>query len=193
MIERTKAGESAQRAAAASLRPPRQLTVSAWADRERYLSPESSAEPGRWRTSRVPYLREIMDSLTDPAVKKVVVIKSSQVGFTQGVFGNVLAYHMDQDPAPVLVIQPTLEMAEAWSRDFLAPMIRDTPALVDKVSDPRSREGDRSIIRKQFPGGQLTVIGSNSPSGLRMRPGRVILADEGDAWPVRGGSAGAPV
>ena len=71
MIERTKAGESAQRAAAASLRPPRQLTVSAWADRERYLSPESSAEPGRWRTSRVPYLKEIMDAVTDPAIRKI--------------------------------------------------------------------------------------------------------------------------
>jgi phage terminase large subunit GpA-like protein len=195
MVEwtKTKAGERAHRAAAAAFKPPPNLSVSQWADRERFLSPESSAEPGRWRTTRVPYLKEIMDSLTDPAVKKVVVIKSSQVGFTQGVLGNVLAYHMDQDPAPVLVIQPTLEMAEAWSRDFLAPMIRDTPALVGKVSDPRSREGDSSIRRKQFPGGQLTVIGSNSPSGLRMRPVRIILADEVDAWPVSAGSAGDPL
>ena len=126
-------------------------------------------------------------------IKKIVIIKSSQVGFTQGVLGNSLGYFMAEDPAPVLVIQPTLEMAEAWSRDFLAPMIRDTPALVNKVSDPRSREGDSSIRRKQFPGGQLTVIGSNSPSGLRMRPVRVILADEVDAWPVSAGSAGDPL
>jgi phage terminase large subunit GpA-like protein len=174
-------------------RPPPELTVSQWADRERFLSPESSAEPGRWRTSRVPYLREIMDAVNDPAIKKIVVIKSSQVGFTQGVLSNMLGYFIDQDPAPVLVIQPTLEMAEAWSRDFLAPMIRDTPTLRAKVSDPRSRDSDNSIRRKQFPGGQLTVIGSNSPSGLRMRPVRIVFADEIDAWPVSAGSAGDPL
>jgi phage terminase large subunit GpA-like protein len=193
MTELTKAGERIHRASVALFRPPPQLTVSGWADRERVLSPESSAEPGRWRTARTPYLRGIMDAVNDPAIKKIVVIKSSQVGFTTGILGNTLAYFIDQDPAPVLVIQPTLEMAESWSKDFLAPMLRDTPALAAKVSDLKSRDSDQTIRRKTYPGGQLTVIGANSPSGLRMRPIRIIFADEVDSWPVSAGTSGDPL
>ena len=40
------------------LKPPPVMTVSQWADAERRLSPESSAEPGRWYTSRAEYSAE---------------------------------------------------------------------------------------------------------------------------------------
>ena len=42
---------------------PPKLTVSQWADRERHLSPEASAEPGRWNTARAEYQRGIMDAV----------------------------------------------------------------------------------------------------------------------------------
>src|SRR5580693_7759278 len=101
MSEFTQAGARAHRAAAAIFHPPPELTVSAWADRERYLSPESSAEPGRWRTSRVPYLKEIMDAVTDPAIRKIVVIKSSQIGYTTGVLQHVpTAVNRDSQDTP---------------------------------------------------------------------------------------------
>jgi phage terminase large subunit GpA-like protein len=192
MPEWTKAGERVHRAIAAAFRPPPELTVSAWADERRILSPESSAEPGRWRTSRVEYLRGIMDAVTDPSVQKIVVMKSSQVGYTTGIIGNVLGYFIDQDPSAVLVILPTLEMGEAWSKDFLAPMIRDTPCLHDKVRDPRDNRGDNSLRRKAYPGGQLTIIGANSPSALRMRPIRIVASDEIDSWPISVGQSGDP-
>src|SRR5512134_4052448 len=46
------------------LTPDPDLTVSAWADAHRVLSPRGSSEAGRWRTSRTPYLRAIMDALS---------------------------------------------------------------------------------------------------------------------------------
>src|SRR5664280_2857410 len=92
----------------AALAPPPTLTVSEWADRERRLSPEASAEPGQWETSRAEYLRGVMDSLSDPTVTLVVVAKGSQIGYTEAL-NNVLGFYIDQDPAPVLVIQPTVE------------------------------------------------------------------------------------
>ena len=120
------------RTAVAAWAPPPTLTVSEWADRERHLSPEASAEPGPWETSRAEYLRGVMDALSDPTVTRVVVAKGSQVGYTE-CLGNVLGYFIDQDPANILVVCPTVEMAEAWSKDRLAPMLRDTPCLSNKV------------------------------------------------------------
>ena len=138
----------------------------------------------------MPYLREIMDAVNDPAIQKIVVMKSAQVGYTEGVIGNTLGYFIHQDPAPVLIIQATLETAESWSKDRLAPMLRDTPALAGKVHDPKSRDSDSTIRHKAFPGGRLTIIGSNSAAGLRMRPIRIVLADEVDAWPVSAATIG---
>lgn len=172
--------------------PPPELTVSQWADLYRRLSPESSAEPGQWRTDRAPYQREIMDAVNDPAVETVVVMTSSQVGKTE-ILLNIIGYHIDYDPAPIMVIQPTLEMAQAFSKDRLAPMIRDTPALRGKVADARSRDSGNTVLHKTFPGGHITMVGANSPSSLASRPIRILLADEVDRFPASAGTEGDPL
>ncbi len=174
------------------LRPPPRLTVSQWADEFRRLSPESAAEPGRWRTDRAPYQRGIMDAVNDPTVREIVVMKSAQVGWTE-ILGNIVGFHVDRDPAPILLIQPTLEMAEAWSKDRLAPMVRDTPALKGKIKDARSRDSGNTLLHKQFPGGHVTIAGANSPAGLASRPIRVVLCDEVDRYPPSAGTEGDPI
>lgn len=176
----------------AALSPPPSLTVSEWADAERVLSSEASAEPGRWDTSRVPYMRAVMDAMTEPGISRVVVAKASQVAYTETI-GNVLGYFIDQDATSILVIQPTLEMGEAWSKDRLQPMLRDTPCLADMISAPQSRETSNTLRQKQFPGGRLAIVGANSPAGLASRPVRIVLADEVDRWPVSAGSEGDPL
>ena len=166
--------------------------MSQWADRERKLSPESSAEPGSWSTDRAPYQRGIMDAINDPLIETVVVMKSAQVGWTE-ILGNVVGYFIDNDPCPILIIQPTLEMGEAWSKDRLAPMVRDTPALHDKIKDARARDSGNTLLHKTFPGGHITIAGANSPAGLASRPIRVVLFDEVDRYPPSAGTEGDPV
>ena len=184
-------GEISRRALAI-LKPPPLLTVSQWADEYRRLSAESSAEPGRWRTDRAPYQAGIMDACNDPRVREIVVMKSAQVGWTE-ILGNVVGYHIDRDPSPILLIQPTLEMAEAWSKDRLAPMVRDTPALQGKIKDARSRDSGNTMLHKTFPGGHVTMAGANSPASLASRPIRVVLCDEVDRYPASAGTEGDPV
>lgn len=174
------------------LAPPPRLTVSEWADRYRMLSREASAEPGKWRTERAPYQRGIMDAFADPLADRVVVMSSAQVGKTE-ILNNLVGFYVDQDPAPVLVVQPTLEMAETWSKDRLAPMLRDTPRLQGKVKDPRSRDSGNTLLHKNFPGGHLTIVGANSAAGLASRPIRIVLCDEVDRYPPSAGSEGDPV
>jgi phage terminase large subunit GpA-like protein len=117
---------------------------------------------------------------------------SSQVGKTE-ILLNAIGYFGSQDPAPILVLQPTLEMAETFSKDRLAPMLRDTPILRGLVSDPKSRDGDNTLLHKRFPGGHITLAGANSAASLASRPIRILLADEVDRYPVSAGTEGDPV
>jgi len=174
------------------MRPPPKLTISEWADRFRKLSSEDSAEPGQWRTDRVPWQREIMDAISDPTVREVWFMKSAQVGATQ-ILGNVIGFYVHQDPAPVMLVQPTLEVAEGWSKQRLAPMIRDTPVLTELIGDARSRDSGNTLLEKSFPGGTLKIAGANSPASLRSRPIRVVLCDEVDAYPMSAGPEGDPI
>ncbi|WP_342534592.1 phage terminase large subunit family protein [Lysinibacillus sp. FSL K6-0057] len=111
--------------------PPPKLTVSQWADKHRVLSKESSAEHGKWNTDRAPYQRETMDAVNNPETEEIVVMSSAQVGKSE-IVNNIIGYHIDYDPSPMLLMQPTLEMAEAYSKDRIAAMIRDTPTLSKK-------------------------------------------------------------
>lgn len=177
---------------AKALSPPPELTVSQWADKYRKLSPESSSEPGQWNTDRAPYQREIMDAVVDSAVETVVIMSSAQVGKTELIL-NTIGYYIDYDPAPILCLQPTLEMAQAFSKDRLAKMIRDTPVLRGKVKDARARDSENTILHKSFPGGHITMVGANSAAGLAMRPIRIVMMDEIDRFPPSAGSEGNPI
>jgi len=172
--------------------PPPNLKISDWADSYRKLSPESSAESGAWKTSRAPYQREIMDSFNDPSIQRIVFMKSAQVGATE-ILLNVIGYYIDQDPSPMLVMQPTLQMGQAFSKDRLATMIRDSEKIRDCVKDPRSRDSGNTVLSKKFPGGNLNIVGSNSASGLASRPIRIVLADEVDRYEASAGSEGDPI
>lgn len=176
----------------AVLKPPPELTLSQWADRYRMLSAESSAEPGRWHTDKAPYQREIMDAIGDPHVRKVVIMSAAQIGKTDAFILNTIGYYMDYAPAPMLVMQPTLDMGQTFSKDRLAPMLRDTPELRDKV-DTKSRYSGNTILKKNFPGGHITIVGANSATGLASRPIKVLLADEVDRYPTSAGTEGDPL
>jgi phage terminase large subunit GpA-like protein len=173
-------------------RPPPKMSVSQWADQKRMLSAEASSIPGRWKTSLVEFAREIMDCVGDPRVEDVVVMAGAQVCKSE-ILLNVSGYLIDYDPSPILMVQPTLENAEAFSKDRIAPMLRDTPALKEKVSEAKSRGTENTIKQKMFPGGHLTLIGANSPSGLSSRPIRAVLFDEVDRYPTSAGTEGDPI
>ncbi|HWI50448.1 MAG TPA: phage terminase large subunit family protein [Rummeliibacillus sp.] len=172
--------------------PPPKLTVSQWADAHRILSPESSAEPGKWNTDRAPFQREIMDAVNDPTIEEIVIMASAQVGKSE-ILNNIIGFYIDYDPSPIMLIQPTLETAQDYSKDRIAPMIRDTPRLRAKVDDAKAKTGNNTLLHKKFPGGQLTLVGANSPAGLASRPIRIVLADEVDRFPISAGTEGDPL
>lgn len=174
------------------LRPPRSDTVSEWADRNRYLTTDDSAEPGRWRTARAPFQRGIQDAFTDPDCEYLVLVKSAQIGWTQ-MLGNMVGRAMQLDPGPMLMVQPTVEMARAWSTERFDAMLDSSPALRGLISEAKSRDGTNNTLHKQFPGGHISMVGANSAAGLRSRPIRYLLLDEVSAYPAQAGKEGDPV
>lgn len=197
-----------RRGVAAALRPPPKLSLSAWADTYFYLSAESAAEPGRWRT--IAYQRGVMDAITDPRVVRVSVKKSARIGYTKIVNATV-GYYIHQDPCPIMVVQPTVDDAEGYSKEEIAPMVRDCAVLTELVGTAPPRRGRprkgakgkeresstktsaETILLKKFPGGVVEMVGANSGRGFRRRSRRVVIFDEVDGYPASAGNEGDPV
>ena len=168
-------------------RPPSKLTLSEWSDQYAYLSAESSAVEGRWRT--LSYQKGLMDAMTDPTIERVVFMKSARVGYTK-CLNNLIGYHIHQDPCSIMLVQPTIEDAEGYSKEEIAPMLRDTPVLRGLVADAKAKDSNNTIRNKSFPGGILSLVGANSPGGFRRVSRRVVLFDEIDGYPPSAGAEG---
>lgn len=178
------------------LEPIKKITVSEWADRERIL-PSNSAEPGRWKTSRVPYAKEIMDAFTQTGIVRVAVKSAAQVSKTECLL-NIVGRYAQVDPCSMMVVMPTLEMAQDFSKDRLTRMIEDTKILTplfysDRMS-AKSRDKNQTMLSKFFTGGRLVLVGANSATGLASRPIRLLLCDEVDRFPTSAsGGEGDPI
>jgi phage terminase large subunit GpA-like protein len=173
-----------ERAWREGLTPDPLLSVSAWADRYRRLGTRESAEPGRWRTARTPYLREIMDCLSPTSpIERVVFMKGAQVGGTElGL--NWVGYAIHHAPGPMMIVWPTTEMAQRYSKHRIDPLIEESPVLREIIAPARSRDSGNTVLMKEFRGGVLVMTGANSAVGLRSMPVRYLFLDEVDAYPL---------
>ncbi len=133
-----------------------------------------------------------MRAISDPSTETIVFMTGAQIGKTE-IINNAIGYYISQDPSPILVVQPTLDMSKMWSNDRLAPMLRDTPALKNAVKDPRSRDSGNTLLQKSFVGGYIAMVGANSPAGLASRPVRCVFFDEVDRFPHSAGTEGDPI
>ncbi len=184
MVDDYEGALEIERAWREGLRPDPRLTVSEWAERYRMLSTKESAEPGRWRNARTPYLREIMDCLSPASpVERVVLMKGAQVGGTElGL--NWVGYAIHHAPGPMMIVWPTTEMAQRNSKHRIDPLIEESPVLKDIIAPPRSRDSGNTVLMKEFRGGVLVMTGANSAVGLRSMPVRYLFLDEVDAYPL---------
>lgn len=172
-----------RKATSEALAPDPELLVSEWADRFRIVSSKASARPGPWYTSRVPYMREIMDamSLTHPCVAGDFM-KGTQIAGSEGLY-NAIGYAIDVVPCSIMLVMPTVDTAKLISHQRLQPMLEESPSLAKKLAPQRSRDTSNTALRKDFPGGMLLLRGANSGPGLRNAPIRFLAMDEIDAYP----------
>ncbi len=177
----------------AAFSPRVRMLVSEWADMHRLLTSAETSMPGPWRTGVVPFIREIMDSLSaGSGVETVVFMKPTQVAGTESLI-NWTGYSIDQSPGPMMVVQPTIELAELWSKQRLANMISGSETLRAKIPPARSRDGGNTTLLKEYPGGVLRMSGANSAISLRSMPVGKLGLDEVDAYPDDLDGEGDPI
>jgi len=174
------------------LRPDPDLTVTAWSDAHRMLPKKSSSEPGKYRSNRTPYVREIMDALSPSSrVQEIVCMKATQIGLTE-CGNNWFGFVADASPGPMMMIFPTAELAKDHSKQKLQPTIQETPRLRDKVKEHRTRDSGNTIQTKEFPGGILFLSGSNSGAFFRSKSIRFLFLDDIDGFEHDIGGEGDP-
>lgn len=175
------------------LRPVPRIDCDEWADRNRRLTSESSAEPGPWRTSRVPYLRKVLKALSPTSgYTKVVVQKGVQLAFTESAL-NCVGTYADIDPCPIMYIMPSLEVAKSFSEDRLEPMIKNCETLKKKFDHSGKADSKNKKLAKVAPGIRIILAGANSAASLRSRPVKVLILDEADAYPSDVKGEGSPI
>lgn len=173
------------REALTALRPATRMTVSQWADANRILDSKTSSIPGRWRTGFTEYLRDIMDSFTDPETEQIVIVKPSQVGGSEAIL-NMIGYVIDNDPSATLVVYPDEGLGESISQNRIQPMVMLVPSLKNKFDQNSKR------LELQFSGMYLAIEGANSPAGLSSRSCRYVFMDEVDKYPTSSGKEANP-
>lgn len=150
------------------------LTLTQWANQYRVLSKESSALFGRFEA--LSYQIEPMNAISNPDIAEVVLMWGAQLGKSE-ILNNTIGYYIHQNPSPILFLLPSEDMAEDYSKRRLAPMFRDTKVLDELINDT---EASNTILIKNFKGGNLALVGSNSPSKLASKPIKVLIVDEVD-------------
>lgn len=169
------------------LKPPENLTVSEWADKYRILSPKDSASPGRWHTSRTPYLKAPMNAFNDLHIRDITFVAGTQLGKTV-MEQNMIAYAIDQEPGPMLIVYPTDKLAEFTSQNRLRPMIALSEPLRKKYDEEHSQR-----LELQFDDMYIALVGANSASGLSSRPVQYVFFDEIDKFPRWTGQEADPL
>ena len=174
------------------LNPPPALKIWEWAELRRRMGRNVTAKPGRYQVANTPYMREPQESFTHPDVQTTVLYMSKRTGKTEGEL-NLIGATIEQNPRNILIVYPTLDSAKKWSKQFFEPMRKSTPSIRRLIGDRRSRETNNTILSKEFPGGTISAIGSNSPSGFRQVQAPVVICDEVDAMESIEGGEGDPV
>lgn len=160
-----------------ALVPPENITVSEWAEKYRQLDAKTTARPGPWRNSSTPYLKGLMDEFNNYETEEIVFVKPTQVGGTEAIL-NMIGFVIDEDPSPAMVVYPTDELAKSISKNRIEPMLLNSPTLKEKY-----HENDSSVLEMQFDDMYLSLVGSNSPSGLASKPIKYLFLDETDKYP----------
>jgi phage terminase large subunit GpA-like protein len=154
------------------MKPPPERSAWEWADANRIL-PRTNAEPGKWRSSRVPWTIPITETVKDSRYQMIVVIMGSQCSKTETLF-NIIGWKLDDDPAPMLYIGPTRNNIEGVSKNRIMPMIESTPSLFQGL-----RKGKKNKVTEKYINGARVGFGwAGSVTELASNPAAMVFIDE---------------
>jgi phage terminase large subunit GpA-like protein len=171
--------------------PPPRMSTSEYAEAYRYIPRGQSSQPGKWRNDRAPHVVEIMDAADDPTIKHMVIMKAARMSVTEALL-NIMFKRIEYAPCQILYMLPTVDLAQKFSKKILSKSINDTRSVARLIVPEKSRDSHNTILEKEFPGGDLSIIGSNSPAGTRMVSKELVILDDRAGFPPSSGIEGDP-
>lgn len=174
------------------IRPDPAMWVDEWSDEYMRIPRGNGAEPGKYRTDRTPFAREVMRCLSpEHPAKRVIAMVASQLLKTQ-VGINWLSASIHMAPGNMLVLLPSLGLAKRVS-GRIAKTIDEVPQLRERVAPARSRDSRNTLDTKEFSGGTMYITTAGSAANLAEIPARYVYGDEVDRWEVSVDQEGDPV
>jgi len=156
--------------------------IAAWVEGRRIL-PLSTPIPGPWRNSVTPYGIEIMQSLSpNSGIQRVVIMKSRKCGLTT-IIENAVAYYMLENPSEILYTTASEDLAQDWGDHKIMKVIETLGGLNRITADTtnaKSRRSGNTSLKKEYIGGKLDIMSSNSKSARRQLDKRCLFIDEVD-------------
>lgn len=168
---------------------PEAMTVTQWADVNRVLDPDTTAEGGPYKSSRTPYMRGPMDAFTDDEVIEIDVMSGSQVAKSTAI-QNMIGYCIDQDPGPAMYIVPREKDVDYATQKVYKPMINLSLALRGHTTGrPRDLLGDFFTFDRMT----LYFAWAGSPAEMAQKAIRYLFFDEPDKYPPFSGREANPI
>lgn len=169
--------------------PPERLDVCTWAEKNRHLGPSVTATPGKYKVSRTPYLKGIMEELSNPATNEVAFMKPVQIGASE-VGRNWIGRNCHVDPGPTMIVFPSEQSCRENMAERIIPMFSESPCLRPLLTG-RPHDVQKSAVHLRscsiYPGW------SGSPQSLASRPIRYVLLDEVEKYAVWNGKEADPI
>nr|WP_306266472.1 phage terminase large subunit family protein [Pararhizobium sp. IMCC3301] len=164
------------------------MALSDWVERNVYLPSSIAAHPGRMRLW--PHQVAIADSIGDPNVERVSVLKSVRIGYTQ-LLTAAIGHYAVNDPSPLLVVVPAEQDARDLMVGNIEPTFAESPVL--RAALAADDGGRDTLFQRRFRGGSLKLVSARAPRNLRGHTARVLLLDEVDGFEISAGGEGDPV
>lgn len=179
--------------------PREVIRPSEWAERERFVSPEASPEPGQWRNDFLPWIKPILDALfNEPDKLGWVVKKYAQAGISE-LYCTLVGWFYCFMPGPTIYLCSRKDDARKFGIERFDYMIEQSRSL--RKIFRRGKSHNETMYYKESSGGALTLGGAGSANDFISKPARHVAADEyddigiipkhGDAWEVLGKRLGA--
>lgn len=151
------------------------MRCSKWAERNFYLSAESSYEEKRWQA--YPFQSAILDAMGSDDIEEVDVVKSARVGYTKMALAAMgyMAEHKRRNQA---LYQPTDDDRDEFVTTELEPMLRDVPAMRRVFPKFNRKSKDNTLKVKRFLGCLLHTRGGKAAKNYRRLTVDTVVLDE---------------
>lgn len=118
-------------------------------------------------------------ALDDDFITDVYCQKATQIAWTTILVGWLLK-QVDLSPSPIMGLFSAEKEANKFSIEKLKPYVENCAAMADKMDVTTTRQTGNSLLRRSFPGGYMSLIGSNAAGGVKGTSTPVVFVEEPD-------------